>query len=223
MKKIWKKNKRTILAGLGIVLLAVLLRFCKLSSLPIFADEAIYVRWAQVMRENSAFRFLPLSDVFMWTMIPFLKIISNPLMAGRILSGLCGIGTLVGIFVLTLDLFKSKKVALIAAAIYAISPFSVFFDRMALAGAMLTMFGVWTLVFAAITAKKLRLDTAMLAGFALGGALLTKSPAIFFVLLLPMTILLVKWPKGNKKRGIYLGKLIFLWGVTLVIGFGLMV
>ena len=56
MKKIWKKNKRTILAGLGIVLLAVLLRFCKLSSLPVFADEAIYVRWAQVMRENSAFR-----------------------------------------------------------------------------------------------------------------------------------------------------------------------
>ncbi len=222
MKKFWEKNKRAALVGIGIFLLAAFLRLYKLSSLPVFADEAIYVRWAQVMRADSTLRFLPLSDgkqpLFMWVTIPFLKIISNPVIAGRMVSALCGLGSLIGVFVLTFYLFKSRKVAFIAALIYAISPFSIFFDRMALADAMLAMFGVWTLVFAVFTAKTLRLDTAMLTGFALGGALLTKSPASFFALLLPTTIILVKWPKKNK--AIHLGKLLFLWGVTLIIAYG---
>jgi hypothetical protein len=82
------------------------------------------------------------------------------------------------------------------------------------------MFGVWTLILSVITARRLRFDTAMLAGFALGGALLTKSPGLFFVLLLPLTALLVKWPKKNKDIVTYFGKLIFLWGTTLVIAYG---
>jgi hypothetical protein len=60
----------------------------------------------------------------------------------------------------------------------------------------------------------------MLAGFTLGGALLTKSPAVFFVLLLPFTVLLAKWPKKNKDRALYLGKLVSLWGVSIIIAYG---
>lgn len=224
MKKFWQKWRREILIGLGIIILAAILRLVNLNSLPVFADEAIYVRWAQVMKENAAFRFLPLTDgkqpLYMWVVIPFLKVFSNPLIAARFVSAMTGLGTLVGVFILTYLIFNSAKACLIAGLIYAISPFTVFFDRMALAGAMLTMFGVWTLILAAITAKRLRLDTAMLAGFALGGALLTKSPALFFVLLIPSTILLVKWPKNNKGKVLYLGKLVFLWGVTLTIAYG---
>ena len=224
MRKFWQKWKREILMGSGIIILAAILRLVNLSSLPVFADEAIYVRWALVMKENAVFRFLPLTDgkqpLYMWVVIPFLKVFSNPLIAARFVSAMSGLVTLVGVFILTYLIFNSVKACLIAGLIYAISPFTVFFDRMALAGAMLTMFGIWTLILAAITAKRLRLDTAMLAGFALGGALLTKSPALFFVLLLPSTILLVKWPRKNKDKALYLGKLMFLWGVTLIIGYG---
>jgi 4-amino-4-deoxy-L-arabinose transferase-like glycosyltransferase len=224
MRKFWQKWKREILMGSGIIILAAILRLINLSSLPVFADEAIYVRWALVMKENAVFRFLPLTDgkqpLYMWVVIPFLKVFSNPLIAARFVSAMSGLVTLVGVFILTYLIFNSAKACLVAGLIYAISPFTVFFDRMALAGAMLTMFGVWTLILAAITAKRLRLDTAMLAGFALGGALLTKSPALFFVLLLPSTILLVKWPRENKDKALYLGKLMFLWGVTLIIGYG---
>jgi 4-amino-4-deoxy-L-arabinose transferase-like glycosyltransferase len=224
MRKFWQKWKREILMGSGIIVLAAILRLININSLPVFADEAIYVRWAQVMKENAAFRFLPLTDgkqpLYMWVVIPFLKVFSNPLIAARFVSAMSGLVTLIGVFILTYLIFNSAKACLIAGLIYAISPFTVFFDRMALAGAMLTMFGVWTLILVAITAKRLRLDTAMLAGFALGGALLTKSPALFFVLLLPSTVLLVKWPKKNKDKALYLGKLVFLWGVTLIIGYG---
>lgn len=218
--KFWKEWKKTVLIGLAILLLGLVLRTYNLNSLPIFGDEAIYVRWAQVMRAEPGLRFLPLTDgkqpLFMWSIIPFLKLISDPLVAGRLLSALAGLGTAVGVFVLTYVLFKSKKVALIAAGIYVLSPLAVFFDRMALVDSMLTMFGVWSVVGATITAKTLRLDAAMLTGFALGGALLTKSPGLFFVLLLPTTWLLVK---RSKKRRLVLLSLALLNLVSVVIAY----
>ena len=85
-----KINSKAIIIGLLILVLAAVLRFVNLNSLPIFADEAIYVRWSQVMRAESSLRFLPLSDgkqpLFMWATIPILKIFTtDPLLAGRTL------------------------------------------------------------------------------------------------------------------------------------------
>jgi len=223
--KYLKKWKWEIIFGLGIILLAFFLRSYHLGRLPIFGDEAIYVRWAQVMRVEPSLRFMPLTDgkqpLFMWTVIPFLKIFKDPLLAGRFLSVLTGMGTLAGIFLLTYLLFKNKKVALIASLVYAISPFSVFFDRLALADSMLAFFGVWTLFLGILGAKTQRLDVAMLAGFSLGGALLTKSPAIFFVLLFPSTWLFASFPKSLKSKARIVLKLTLLYGVTLAIGYGL--
>ena len=194
---------------MAILLLAILLRTYNIFSIPIFADEAIYIRWAQVMRAVSSLRFLPLDDgkqpLFMWLMIPFLKVIGDPLLAGRTLSMLAGLGTLTGIFLVTLRLFKNKKTAILAALIYAVSPFTVFFDRMALVDSLLMCFGVWSLYFGILTAQELRLDWAMLAGFALGFAYLTKSPGVFFLLLLPSTLLAGEFRGKDKWRK--LGKL----------------
>ena len=178
------------------------------------------------MENESTLRFLPLSDgkqpLFMWTIIPLLKIFEDPLVAGRMVSVLTGFGTLAGIFVLTLYLFKKIRVALISALIYAISPFAVFFDRMALADSMLTMFGVWVLLGGIITAKTLRLDLAMLTGFSLGGALLTKSPALFYSLLTPLNILFVAVvTKGRpfKKSFSVVAKFVCLLLVIYLIGY----
>src|SRR5574343_1375587 len=98
MKKFLIKNWAYLISGLLIVSLYSL-RFYHLTILPVFADEAIYIRWAQVMKAEETLRFLPLSDgkqpLFMWVIIPFLKLISDPLIAGRIVSVLCGLGTMV--------------------------------------------------------------------------------------------------------------------------------
>ncbi len=211
--------------GLGILVLAFFLRTFNLFSIPIFADEAIYIRWAQVMKAESTLRFLPLSDgkqpLFMWSVIPSLKIFSDPLTAGRMVSALSGIGTLLGVFFLSWRLFKSTNAGLVAALFYAVSPFSVFFDRMALADSMLASFGIWALYFAVLTAQKLRLDTAMLTGFALGAAWLTKSPGLFFILMLPLTVILVNWKKGKNAKVLQFVRLVGLWLVAWMLAFGL--
>src|SRR3989344_3536017 len=230
MKSFWKIYRMEFLMGAGIFVLALFLRLYNLTILPIFGDEAIYIRWAQVMRAEPGLRFIPLSDgkqpLFMWVVIPFLKIIHDPLVAARVVSLFTGIGSLIGVFVLTYILFnrshselvsesseskdekilnqvqddkKKVQIALLASLIYAISPFTIFFDRMALADSMLAFFGVWTLVFSLLTARKIRLDTAILAGFCLGGAFLTKSPASFFAAIIPIALILTDWPKTFKK------------------------
>jgi len=206
-----------ILSGLGVLILFSL-RFFNLTILPVFADEAIYIRWAQIMKAEETLRFLPLSDgkepLFMWVTMGLQKFVSDPLLAGRLVSIFSGLGTLFGVSVLAFLLFKNKKAALIAGLLYAVSPFVFFFDRMALVDSMLTMFGVWTFIFSYLAFTKERLDFAILAGFALGGAWLTKSPALFFALMLPTLWIFIKSPKR-------LIKVVPLTLVTIIIGYGM--
>lgn len=211
-------GKLTVIAA-AIFLLAIFLRTYHIFSIPIFADEAIYVRWAQVMRAVSSLRFLPLDDgkqpLFMWLTIPFLKVIHDPLIAGRTVSAVAGMGTMIGVFFVSFQLFRDKTASLAAAFLYAISPFSLFFDRMALVDSLLTCFGVWSLYFAILTVQTLRLDTAMLTGFSLGFAYLTKSPGIFFLMLLPSTLIVARWEKKGKTSKVW--KLVMLWSVAWII------
>lgn len=214
-----------VIALASIFALAAFIRTYNIFSIPIFADEAIYIRWAQVMKSVSTLRFLPLSDgkqpLFMWIVIPFLKLFSDPLAAGRMVSVVSGLASLVGIFLLTLRLFNSAKSAVVASLLYAVSPFSVFFDRMALADSLLTNFGIWSLYFGILTSQTLRLDFAMLTGFALGGAWLTKSPAMFFLILLPSTLLASNWPKEKFSKVKHFISLFSRWLVSWTIAFGM--
>src|SRR3989304_2252128 len=86
MRNFLKKWGKTILIGMGILALALGLRLASLTYVPVFVDEAIYIRWSQVMRAEPTLRFMPLSDgkqpLFMWLTIPFLKLFDNPLVAG---------------------------------------------------------------------------------------------------------------------------------------------
>ncbi len=214
-------TKRFWIVAFAILLVGAILRFVNLNSIPIFADEAIYVRWSQVMRAESTLRFLPLSDgkqpLFMWATIPFLKIFKqDPLLAGRVLSGLCGLASILGVGVAAYLIFKNPRQTLLTGAIYAILPYAIFFDRMALADSMLTMFLIWTFVFSYLSIQKLRLDFAMIAGFTLGFAWLTKSPAIFALGLLPLNLLFL--PKYTLKNLLMaIGYLL----TTIAIAFGM--
>ncbi len=227
------------------------LRLYNLTQFPIFGDEAIYIRWAQQMRQFPELRFVSLTDgkqpLFMWSIIPFSKFFADPLFAGRIVSVITGTITMLGVFFLTFILFfkvfrhpdfdpkitivkfiseakkdhNSQKAALLATLLYAVSPFTVFFDRMALADSMLAMFGVWTLIFGLLTVLLIRLDMAILTGFALGGAMLTKSPAMFFAILLP-SIIIYRILK-DKKIDFFDRNLIFispLFVITYIISYG---
>jgi len=183
-------TKNNILWLIGISLISLILflffRLYRLNQIPVFVDEAIYVRWSQVMRSEPTLRFLPLQDgkqpLFMWATIPFLKVVQDPLIAGRLLSVVVGFGSFVGVGVLAYVLFTDVYTAFFSSFLYAIIPFAMFFDRMALADSLLATFGIWSLIFAIKFVKTLKIEYAMYLGFAIGGGLLTKSPAsVYYV------------------------------------------
>ncbi len=213
------KNKLAWLVGLALASVALFLffRLYSLNKIPVFVDEAIYVRWSQVMRTEPTLRFLPLSDgkqpLFMWMTMPSLKFISDPLVAGRIVSVFAGLGSMIGIGVLTFLLFSDPFIALFSSLLYAIVPFFMFFDRMALADSLLAMFGVWALVFAIKYAKTLTTEYAIYLGFAIGGGLLTKSPAMIFYIWSLLALVFFLDLKNIHAKNI--GKL--LWGLFLVL------
>lgn len=196
--------------------LFLLFRLYNLNQIPVFVDEAIYVRWSQVMKNEPGLRFLPLSDgkqpFFMWSTIPFFKLISDPLVAGRLVSVLAGFGSFVGIGLLAFALFSSPFVALFASLLYSIVPFTTFFDRMALADSMLSMFGIWSLFLAIKFAKTLKTEYAMFLGFSVGGGLLTKSPAMIFYVWIGLAILFFVQLKNKNFSN--LGRL--AWGLLLM-------
>ncbi|MBI4039756.1 glycosyltransferase family 39 protein [Candidatus Daviesbacteria bacterium] len=196
-----------------------LLRLPSLTLQPIFADEAIYIRWAQVMRAEPTLRFLPLSDgktpLFMWSMIPLFKLFSDPLFAGRFLSIISGFLTLVGVYILG-GRFFNRQVGLLAAFLVAVTPLMVFFDRMALVDSMLTAFTIWSLIFSLLLAKYLRLDLSMFLGFIVGGAILTKTPGFFNILTLPLTLISFDWARRRKDKWAFV-KLVGFWAVVIII------
>ncbi|MDD5415710.1 MAG: glycosyltransferase family 39 protein [Candidatus Daviesbacteria bacterium] len=209
------KRRRGILILIALIAVYFILRLPNLTLQPIFADEAIYIRWAQVMRAESTLRFLPLSDgktpLFMWAMIPLFKFIHDPLLAGRVLSVISGFFTLLGVFFLSRKIYNTRT-AFWASLLYVITPYTVFFDRMALVDSMLAAFTVWSVYFAVWLVSSLRLDIAMILGYLLGGGILTKTPGMFNLLVLPITIIGFIRRKGGKNALI---KLIALWGVAI--------
>lgn len=96
-----KNNKKELGLWLMISALYFVLRLPSLVLQPIFADEAIYIHWAQLMRAEPSLRFISMTDgktpLFMWLMIPLFKLSSDPLMAGRLLSVLFGFLTVCGV------------------------------------------------------------------------------------------------------------------------------
>lgn len=217
-----KFEKKLTFFGILLFVLYSVSRLSNLTIIPVFADEAIYIRWAQVMRAVSSLRFLPLSDgkqpLFMWSVIPFLKIFNDPLVAGRMLSILLGAGTMLGIFALSFTLFKDKKISLFASVLYLIVPFTLFFDRMALADSMLSFFIIWSLFFFIWLAKSPRLDLAMIAGILTGLSMLTKSPGLILFILLPFTLFIFTFKNKNL---LLLIKLFLLWLVIYSFGFAI--
>ena len=215
IKKLFKKP--FIPTAIAVIVVYFAIRLINLDLIPVFVDEAIYVRWAQVMRNEPTLRFLPLSEgkqpLFMWILMFILQLFSDPLVAGRVVSVAAGFVTLLGVAFLTWLVTKSRLATLISSVFYIILPYTFFFDRMALVDSMLAAFAVWSIILGLLLVDTPRLDLSLLLGFVLGGALLTKSPSIFFILLQPVFLLSTKL---NKQKII---KIIGSWLVAGLVAF----
>jgi len=210
------------LAILSFVVFYLALTLTNLTSLPIFVDEAIYLRWSQIAWKDASWRFISLTDgkqpLYTWAVIPFFKIFDDPLFAGRATSVFFGLFTLLGIGY-TGWLLKGKNLAFWSMFAALISPFLFFYNRFAVMEGTLLAFCVWIFAFAILLAKTNRLDVAMILGIVTGLGLLVKSTALFYFLLIPSAYLLVvNWKKIlTKDLFRFVGLVLIAWGIAQVI------
>lgn len=209
--------------GLGIILVYFLTRFYHLLTLPIFTDEAIYIRWAQIALQDASWRFISLTDgkqpLYVWLVMVLLRVFKDPLFAGRIVSVGAGFLTLTGLFFLTNEIFQNKKIALLASLFYVIYPFTLVYDKLALYDSLVGTFIIWSLYFEFLLIKHIRLDISMILGMIIGLGMLTKSSADFALILLPLSVVL--FPFKEKKAKVYFGKWVGFCLVTAFIAFAM--
>ncbi len=214
--------KKEISLGIFLTVIYFFLRLIFLNRLPIFTDEAIYVRWAQIALNDSSWRFISLTDgkqpMYVWVAMVLMKFIHDPLIAGRLVSVATGFLTMVGLFFLALELFKNKTVAFLTAILYLFFPFAQVLDRMALYDSMVATFYVWALYFSILLVRKIRLDLAYTLGFIIGGGMLTKSSNIFSIYLMPFLLLFFDFKKKPLRERLV--KFILLAGFSAAIGYG---
>ena len=214
-----KKNSISlkILFSILLVFLYFFSRLSNLTSIPVFCDEAIYIRWAQIIQSEETLRFVPLTDgkqpLFMWLNAITLKLFSDPLVAGRIISVFSGFGiailiSLTAVVIISFqdkekkpllflknNIYKHYSLLLFVFFVYCLIPFTFFFDRLALADNLLSFFGVLSLFLSLLLSKYPNFNLSLLLGFSLGFAWLTKSPAVYFIVLSFLNFIVLNFKK----------------------------
>ena len=221
----WEWLKKDYLKFLGAfcLVLAVfgLTRFFNLNRLPIFCDEAIYLRWAQVANNDPSFRFISLTDgkqpMQTWLTLPLLRLIEDPLIAGRVLSAIAGLLLLLVGILTAFSFFKDKKNIYFLMFLMVFCPYLIFFDRMALAESLLTLFAFGAFLFSFLLAKNLRLDIALLAGLWIGVGFLVKSQMLIFLLLFPLGTIFIFQKEGFRLSKPLVKYLLFFLIITVMV------
>lgn len=196
--------KKEILIVCLLMAAFLLTRLINLTIIPIFTDEAIYLRWAQIAKNDAAWRFISLTDgkqpLFVWLTMAMMKVITDPLVAGRLVSVFTGLVSLVAIWFLTWVFFGNKKMAFFTSLFYLFFPFSLIYDRMALMDSLVGTFSLLSLFLAVLLVKTNQLDVALILGAVLGGAVLNKTSGFFNTYLLPLTLLVFPWRDKNRRQ-----------------------
>lgn len=195
-------------------------RIYNLTSLPIFFDEAIFIFWAKRISEHLDGWFLPLSGgkniLLPWITVMWLEILPNSgyLAGGRLASVTAGAFTIIGIYKLSLLLFSSKRIGILAMIVGVFLPWMLFYDRLALYDSLLSAAILWSFYFCIKTAKSGKAIDSIFWGITLGLAHLAKATAIFFSILTPAAFLIYGFNSRNK---ISLTRRFFLVALSFIV------
>ncbi len=189
---------RAEVALLGcVLLLSAAIRYHEVLLLPIFNDEAIYLRWAADILDRRTWLslFIPVQEdgkqpLFVWMAAANMAVLHDPLLAGRIVSVLAGVLSTIGIFLGGRWLFGAAA-GLAASFLYAVTPYVVIFDRLALADSVVNAVSIWALCLGIAIASRTTvawkaLALGALVGVTLGVGIWVKPTALFA---LPMPLL----------------------------------
>lgn len=175
-------------------------RLFNLGIIPIFTDEAIYSYWAQVALHDPANRFISLEDgkqpLFVWLAALMQKFIGDPLVATRLVSVFAGFGSILGIYLMAKELL-GEKIARLSVILYIILPFTLLYDRLGIFDSLLTMLGIYATFFSIKLAKNPKIENAIYCGVSIGLALINKSSGIFFLYLMPVSLIFFNFERKN--------------------------
>lgn len=217
-----KKYRVEIIAILLLVTSYLLLRLVNIMALPLFTDEAIYVRWSQIARFDSNWRFISLTDgkqpSFVWAAMTIMRVVEDPLLASRLVSVFAGFVSMIGLFFVGTELFRNRYVGIISSFLYLIFPMALVYDRMALYDSLVGAFMVWALYLSIFLVRNIRLDVALILGMVMGGGVLTKTNAFFSMPLLFATFFLFDFKQKLWKKNAV--KLVGLSVLSIIMAFG---
>ncbi|NLG06437.1 MAG: hypothetical protein GX559_01925 [Candidatus Pacebacteria bacterium] len=227
MLKTLSAKKKHYLILLAILIVYFLLTLFRLIKLPVFADEAIYIRWTQLIIDDwRRYLFFPMNDgktpLQMWLMIPFQFMFTNPLFAGRFLSVLIGAGNVLIIGLIGKEFSKDTKqqqlVQYLAMLMTILSPFTFFHHRMALTDALLFFNLNLSFYFGLKFLKNIKLKYLLLLSLSFFLALFSKLSALLFIPSLLVLFVLFFYSKKFDVKS--LGKNIL--ALALALGLGLL-
>jgi len=192
---------------LTLVVLFLFSRLFNLTILPLFTDESIYIFWAKTIVTTHSQWFISLTDgkpaLLVWMIALFLKILPSDwyLIAGRLPSVLAGFVGMLGMFFLGREMSKSKMGGYLASFLYILSPFVLWYDRMALYDSLLCTSLVWTVFFTLKTTQKPSWKWALSWGIVLGISFWSKPTAVVFAVMTPFVAMtLTKWNFTSLKK-----------------------
>jgi hypothetical protein len=167
-------------------------RLFALTTLPMFLDERIYLRWAYWITQGRRLQvpFVAGKGLSVWVLAAVTPQAANPLLAGRLLTVAVGILTLVAVHRLAARLTGDVRLADVAAVFYVACPFTLFHDRMVLTDPYLSAFTAWTLLLALRLAGTPRPRHGALLGAAMALGISTKVTGLP-LLALPLLVLVV--------------------------------
>lgn len=221
-----KNNSQSLFTWVGFIFVSIFALFSHLSHLvtfPVFADEAIYIRWAQLIMDDwQRYLFFPLNDgktpLFIWLLAFVQNLFADQLFAARFVSVLIGLLQIWVIKKLLAQLGAQPKFQVLGMFLAVILPFWYFQAHVALMDGLLTLFLSLTMVGCLQQVEVIIFKTqkslvenvvgllrqpqvivwTVLTGLFLGLAFWTKLPALFFIPVFPLFIFFSindSWPK----------------------------
>ncbi len=193
-----------------IFVLAILLRVSNLQLLPIFNDESTYIRYGMHQLhepDHNPYSLLIGKE----PLLPFLyaftgSTINNLLLGSRLVTVLLSLITLLGLYMVTKEMLQvgirsrhgvlklvqddvnGEMATVFACLLYAVVPYAVFFDRLALMDSAVGTIAVWSLYLTHRIIKKTTWMNGLLLGTVLGLGLWIKFSSAMYVVLYVLVV-----------------------------------
>jgi len=191
-----------------LLVLCAALRVVNLGALPLFIDEGTYAQAARIVGARpgpdtlfilSAHNFGSNPPLFSWLAAPFTRFVPDPLLAARLASACIGTLGLVATWAVGRAL-RGPRAGLLAGLLYALSPFVLFYNRMAMLDGLLATCGAGALFFALRLRRRARARDAVCLGLCVAAGMLTKLFAVNLLLLPLLAAALAERPRRDAAR-----------------------